>query len=138
MWPGHVLALVGPGRERRADAGILAKGGLSAFSSCGQGVEDAGVGDGPTRDSCNAKRSEKFSPSSAASCSRAELQVHQIADEPQRIGVGGWSNCSQVPVQFSDLSFPEGVASQGPPFRGPQRLATAGRLFYLSPFAAIA
>jgi len=76
--------------------------------------------------------------SSAASCSRAELRVHQIAHEPQRIGVGGWSNCSQVPVQFSDLSFPEGVASQGPPFRGPQRLATAGRLFYLSPFAAIA
>jgi hypothetical protein len=32
----------GPGRERRVDAGILAKGGLSAFSSCGQGVEDAG------------------------------------------------------------------------------------------------
>ena len=41
--------------------------------------------------------------SSAASCSRAELRVHQIAHEPQRIGVGGWSNCSQVPVQFSHL-----------------------------------
>jgi hypothetical protein len=37
----------GPVRERRADAGILAKGGLSAFSSCGHGVEDAAVGDGP-------------------------------------------------------------------------------------------
>jgi hypothetical protein len=31
----------------------LAKG-LSAFSSCGQGVEDAGGGDGPAADSCGA------------------------------------------------------------------------------------
>jgi hypothetical protein len=37
----------GASRERRAAAGLLDKGGVSAFSSCGQGVEDAGVGDGP-------------------------------------------------------------------------------------------
>jgi hypothetical protein len=36
-----------------ADGGILATGGLSAFSSCGHGVEDAGVGDGPNPDSCS-------------------------------------------------------------------------------------
>jgi hypothetical protein len=47
MTSAAVTLGIAPGARLRAAAGILAKGGLSAFSSCGQGVEDAGVGDGP-------------------------------------------------------------------------------------------